>query len=89
MASRRKLKKQLKEETNSLIEDAFIETFNGDQKMDKVIDDLIDKRFELISAIANYPNKAKGAEIKKHFNEVKTSIQKTVEDYTKKIGHVK
>jgi oligoribonuclease NrnB/cAMP/cGMP phosphodiesterase (DHH superfamily) len=46
MASRRKFKKQIKNRTNLLIEDAFIESINGDAreavKMDSIIDEVID-----------------------------------------------
>lgn len=88
MASRRKLKKKIKEQTNLLIEDAFIESLNGDEKMDKVIDDLIDKRFDLLSKVSNYPLDKKGKEIKSHFNDLKKDLEKDITDFSKKIGSV-
>lgn len=92
MPSRRKIKKEIKKETNLLIEDAFIESINGDakesKKMDGLIDELIDKRFELISKVSNYPNNGKRAEVKEYFKGVKEDLSKEVSNYTKKIGHV-
>lgn len=87
MASRRKLKKAIKSETNLLIEDAFIESLNGDEKMDKVIDELIDARFDMLSGVSNYPNKDSKAAAK-HFNELKEKLNSSVIDYSKKIGRV-
>jgi hypothetical protein len=87
MASRRKLKKAIKSETNLLIEDAFIESLNGDEKMDKVIDELIDTRFDVLAGVSNYPNKDKKAAAK-HFNELKTKLNASVSEYSKKIGRV-
>ena len=87
MASRRKLKKAIKSETNLLIEDAFIESLNGDDKMDKVIDELIDTRFEILSAVSNYPlNDSKATA--KHFSDLKTKLNSSLKDYSKKIGHL-
>ncbi len=87
MASRRKLKKSIKSHTNLLIEDAFIESLNGDAKMDKVIDELIDTRFDMLSGVSNYPNKDSKA-ASKHFNDLKAKLESTISDYTKKIGRV-
>jgi hypothetical protein len=87
MASRRKLKKSIKTQTNLLIEDAFIESLNGDEKMDKVIDELIDKRFEMLSGVSQYPNKDSKAAAK-HFNDMKSNLDSSVLDYSKKIGRV-
>lgn len=86
MANRRKLKKQIKEESNLLIEDAFIESLNGDQKMDKLIDEMIDKRFELIAKISNYPSDKKAA--RSHFNDLKKELSENIQNYSKKIGKV-
>ena len=55
MASRRKLKKAIKLQTNLLIDDAFVESINGDEKVDQVIDELIDFRFDLLTDVSNYP----------------------------------
>ena len=63
MASRRKFKKQIKLKTDILIEDAFIESINGDEKMDKLIDEVIDDRIEILGKVCGYPNTAKRAEI--------------------------
>ncbi len=93
MASRRKLKKKIKSETNLLIEDAFIEAINGDQKeekkMDGIIDSIIDDRQEMLNKVSAYPNNANRADIKGHFATLKADIQKKASDYSKKIGAVK
>lgn len=88
MINRRTLKKAIKMETDILIEDAFIEKFNGDKKMDQVIDDLIDKRYDMISAVSNYPKNAKRAEVKSHFTNLKKDLNATIDEFAKKIGHV-
>lgn len=88
MINRRTLKKAVKMETDILIEDAFIEKFNGDKKMDKIIDELIDKRYDMLSAICNYPRHAKRSEVKTHFTNLRKELNSTIEDFTKQIGHV-
>lgn len=88
MPSRRKLKKKLKKETNLLIEDAFIEAINGDKKMDQLIDDVIDKRFDFIAQISQYPHEKEGKKIREHFHNLKGEFAKSLDDYTKKIGKV-
>lgn len=87
MASRRKLKKAIKLQTNLLIDDAFVESINGDEKVDQVIDELIDFRFDLLTDVSNYPLKDKKATAK-HFNEVKTKLNTSMGEYSKKIGRV-
>lgn len=92
MPSRRKLKKGIKSTTNDIIEEGFVESINGDakeqDKMDKIIDDVIDYRFELLSKVSNYPRNSKRAEIKKYFHNIKEELQKHNSDFSKKIGHV-
>ncbi|MBL4710151.1 MAG: hypothetical protein JKY48_17105 [Flavobacteriales bacterium] len=92
MASRRKFKKNIKAQTDVLIEDAFIESINGDEKegnkMDQVIDAVIDDRIAMLNKVSNYPNKGTRAEVKAHFNAVKKDKEAKVSDYTKKIGRV-
>jgi len=93
MANRRKLKKEIKKETNYLIEDAFIESIQGDEKeakkMDGIIDNIIDDRFEMLSKVSNYPKGEKRGVIKKYFKDVRTTLAEKKKDYTSKIGTVK
>lgn len=92
MASRRKFKKQIKLKTDVLIEDAFIESINGDEKegekMDKIIDEVIDDRIEMLGKVCSYPNNGKRAEVKEHFRNIKTELETKASDYGKKIGRV-
>ena len=92
MPSRRKFKKQIKAKTNLLIEDAFIESINGDEKeskkMDTIIDEVIDERHEMLNKVSEYPNKGKRAEVKAHFNSIKSTLDTKTDDYTTKIGRV-
>jgi hypothetical protein len=92
MASRKELKKQLKKATDLLIEDAFIESINGDEKevakMDKVVDKIIDDRYDLLSKVSTYPNKESRAKIKEHFKGIKDELEAKVATYTKEIGRV-
>lgn len=92
MANRRTLKKQIKKQTNELIEDAFIESINGAEKeakkMDQLVDELIDDRFELISKVSDYPKKKDAKTIKSHFSELKDEVKSKVDAYRKKIGKV-
>lgn len=92
MASKRDLKKKIKSETDELIEDAFIESINGDQKeadkMDGLVDEIIDYRYDLLSRVSNYP-KGDRAKVKDHFNAIRTDLSTKNTDYNKKIGRVK
>ena len=92
MPSRRKLKKKIKRETDLIIEDAFIESINGDEKevkkMDSTIDSIIDDRYEMLSRVSNYPKNEKKAKVTEHFNAIKTDLDTKVADYSKKIGRV-
>ena len=92
MPSRRKLKKKIKQETDLIIEDAFIESINGDEKevkkMDSTIDSIIDDRYEMLGRVSNYPKNEKKAKVKEHFNAIKTDLDAKVADYSKKIGRV-
>jgi hypothetical protein len=92
MANRREIKKEIKQKTNLLIEDAFIESINGGkkeaEKMDKIIDELIDARYEMISKVSTYPKNGSSSEIKKHFSALQSELSNKVEEYDKKIGHV-
>lgn len=92
MNSRRELKKKLKNSTNELIEDGFMESINGDSKerdkMEKLIDGVVDYRVNLLNKISNYPRHAKRSQIKKHFGDIKSEMDKNKKDFTKKIGHV-
>jgi hypothetical protein len=92
MPSRRKFKKSIKSQTNLLIEDAFIESINGDEKeaskMDNLIDEVIDDRHEMLNKVSDYPNNGKRAEVKAHFNAIKENLDKKTNDYAKKIGRV-
>lgn len=92
MANRRDLKKIIKSSTNEIIEDGFMEAINGDSKerdkMDKIIDEVVEYRLELLSKISNYPRHSKRSEIKKHFKNIKGQLDKNNADYSKKIGQV-
>ena len=92
MVSRRKLKKAIKDKTNLLIEDAFIESVNGDsrevQKMDEIIDQVIDDRIEMLCKVSAYPNRQGRAKIKAHFNEIESNLESKTADFIKKIGRV-
>lgn len=92
MANRRELKKKIKQETNLLIEDAFMESIEGDakekKKMDILIDELIDDRHELISKVSNYPKNSKKAEVRNHFNLLQEELNEKTAAYSKKIGRV-
>jgi|GEM_PF-1242855 hypothetical protein len=92
MASRRKFKKQIKNQTDLLIEDAFIESINGDAKeaikMDSIIDEVIDERQIMLNQVCAYPNRESRANIKAHFNQMEKDLQSKAADYIKKIGRV-
>jgi len=76
-----------------IIEDAFIESINGDEKeakkMDTTIDAIIDDRYDMLSRVSNYPKNEKRAKVTEHFNAIKTDLDAKVSDYSKKIGRVK
>jgi hypothetical protein len=92
MASKRDIKKKIKSETDELIEDAFIESINGDKKeagrMDGIIDEIIDYRYDLLGRVSNHP-KGNRAKVKDHFNAIRTDLSTKNTDYSKKIGRVK
>lgn len=93
MASRRKFKKQIKDKTNLLIEDAFIEAINGDEKeadkMDSIIDKVVDDRHEMLNRVCDYPSNDNRSNIKQHFKAIREDLNKKVEEHQKKIGIVK
>ena len=93
MANKRDIKKEIVDATNFLIEDAFIEMMEGDEKeaekMDKIIDEVIDDRYTLLSEVCNYPRREKTPKIKAYFTELRKSLKTKSADYTKKIGLVK
>ena len=82
------IRDRIKGQTNELIEDAFIESLNGDEKMDKLIDELIDDRFDLLATVCNYPMDKDGKQIREHFNSIKSKLNTSVSSYSKKIGRV-
>jgi len=92
MANKRDIKKEIKQSTNKLIEDAFYQTLDaGDKevkKMDELIDKIVEERFELISKVNQYPINGEAKEIKSHFKEVREELGKLADEYTKKIGKV-
>lgn len=91
MASKRDIKKKIKSDTDELIEDAFIESINGDkkeaEKMDGIIDEIIDYRYDLLSRVSNHPRENR-AKVKEHFNAIRTDLSAKNKDYKKKIGRV-
>tara|TARA_B100001109_G_scaffold255520_1_gene258973 strand:+ start:3401 stop:3682 length:282 start_codon:yes stop_codon:yes gene_type:complete len=92
MPNRRDIKKEIKSATNLLIEDAFMESMEGDAKeaakMDQLIDELIDERYAIINQVSAYPKKESRSKIKKHFSGIREDLEKLVDSYTKKIGRV-
>ena len=92
MPSRRKIKKDIKNRTNLLIEDAFIESVNGDEKegkkMDEIIDNIIDDRHQMLNKISDYPKRENRAKVKEHFNAIRTELDTKATDYAKKIGRI-
>jgi len=92
MPNKRELKKQIKEHTNRLIEDAYYQTLEADQKelkaMEAVIDEIVDRRFELINRVANYPLNKNRREVKEHFNSIQADLEKLNVEFSKKIGRV-
>jgi len=91
MASKRDIKKKIKSDTDELIEDAFIESINGDkkeaEKMDGIIDEIIDYRYDLLSRVSNPPRENR-AKVKEHFNAIRTDLSAKNTDYKKKIGRI-
>lgn len=69
-----------------------MESINGDakeaEKMDQLIDEIVDYRFELLTKVSNYPIHGKRAQVKKHFNSIKEELKAQNKGYSKKIGHV-
>lgn len=92
MPNKRELKKLIKEHTNRLIEDAYYQTLEADanevKKMESVIDEIVDHRFELINRVANYPLNKNRREVKEHFNSIQTDLEKLNVEFSKKIGRV-
>ena len=92
MPNKRELKKLIKEHTNRLIEDAYYQTLEADaaevKKMESIIDDIVDKRFELINRVANYPLNKNRREVKEHFNTIQSDLEKVNIEFSKKIGRV-
>lgn len=92
MANKRDIKKEIKQSTNKLIEDAFYQTLDAAdkevKKMDELIDKIVEERFELISKVNQYPINGEAKEIKSHFKEVREELGKLADEYTKKIGKV-
>lgn len=92
MSNKRELKKLIKEYTNRLIEDAYYQSLEADQKeikkMEGIIDEIVDKRFELINRISNYPLNKNRRQVKEHFNAIQTDLDKLNLEYSKKIGRV-
>ena len=92
MANKRALKKLIKDNTDRLIEDAYYQTLEADdkevKKMEAVIDEIVDKRFELINKISNYPLNKERRLVKEHFNAIQTELEKISVEFSKKIGRV-
>jgi len=92
MPSRRKIKKSIKAQTNLLIEDAFIESINGDdkegKKMDALIDSIIDDRHNMLNKVSAYPKGESRVKVKEHFKGIQNDLESKTKDYDKKIGRV-
>ena len=92
MANKRDIKKEIKKETDRLMEDAFYQTLDAAkkeaEKMDKVIDDIVDKRYELIRQVNQYPKKEDVAKVKAHFESVRKELKEQIDSFSKKIGKV-
>jgi len=92
MANKRDIKKQIKSETNRLIEDAYYQSLEADdklvKKMDGFIDEIVEKRFDLLRGVGHYPKGEKRAKVKEHFNAIRTELDSHVAEYSKKIGRI-
>lgn len=92
MANRRQIKKTIKSSTNQIIEDGFMELINSDKKekdsLDKVIDEVVDYRLDLLKRVNSYPKHEKRGAKKKYFKKIKEELNKSNKEYDKKIGHV-
>lgn len=92
MANKRDIKKQIKEATDRLIEDAYYQTLEADEKevkkMESVIDELVEQRFDMLNRVSNYPQDANRAKVKEHFSGVLADLEKHTAEYSKKIGRV-
>ncbi len=90
MANKRDIKRDIKNATDLLIEDAILKSLNSDKKkvesIDKLIDEVIDIRYDLLSKVSNYPNKENRKAIKKHFSAIQESLSKAKTDYASKIA---
>jgi len=85
MANRRKLKKQIKQWSNTLMEDAYVEIINNpkadEKKLNSRIDELVDGRFDLLAKVSQYP-RTESKEIKAHFKSVKEELAKKIDSYS-------
>ena len=85
MANRRKLKKEIKQWSNTLMEDAYVEIINNpkadEKKLNTRIDELVDSRFNLLAKVSQYP-RTEGKEIKAHFKGVKDELAKSIDNFT-------
>lgn len=92
MANKRDLKKQIKKRTNNLMEDAFSYTLNNpgenDSKADKLIDNIADKWFDLVSKVNHHPKNGKRSEVKKHFTEIKKELHESASKFEEKVDEL-
>ncbi len=92
MANRRELKKEVKSSTNLLIEDAYLEAMEGDEKekkkMNGIINDIVDARHDFLSRISSYPKSKDRTKVKDHFNAIRTELETKTADYSKQIGRI-
>lgn len=75
-----------------MIEDAYFQTLEADpkevKKMESIVDEIVDKRFELINRVANYPLNKNRRQVKEHFNSIQADLEKLNIEFSKKIGRV-
>lgn len=92
MANRRTLKKEVKSATNLLIEDAYLEAMDADEKekkkMNGIINDIVDDRYDFLSRISSYPKSKDRTKVKEHFNAIHTDLETKTADYSKQIARI-
>ncbi|MBD98322.1 MAG: hypothetical protein CMO34_00625 [Verrucomicrobia bacterium] len=85
MASRRKVKKQIKQWSNAMMEDAYIEIINNpkadEKKLNQHIDNLVESRFNLLAKVSQYP-RTNAKEVNAHFKAVKEELAKNIKSFT-------
>ena len=75
-----------------MIEDAYYQTLEADdkeiKKMESLVDEIVDKRFDLINRVSKYPLNKDRRQVKEHFSAIQMELEKMALEYGKKIGRV-